>query len=196
MDNIKKMYKEKNFLINTLVLKNVRNLKIDIDELLLLLYFINVEESLDLAKIKEYINFTDEEILNVYSNLLAKGLIEVKTFKNKGIFSEKISLDVFYDKLILGAKEDVKSNEDIYSKFENEFGRSLSPMEYETINRWISSGVKEELIVEALREAVINNVRNLRYIDKIIYEWTKKTMRPKEESEELFDYDWLEDTDE
>lgn len=196
MDNIKKMYKEKNFLINTLVLKNVRNLKIDIDELLLLLYFINVEESLDLAKIKEYINFTDEEILNVYSNLLAKGLIEVKTFKNNGIFSEKISLDVFYDKLILGAKEDVKSNEDIYSKFENEFGRSLSPMEYETINRWISSGVKEELIVEALREAVINNVRNLRYIDKIIYEWTKKTMRPKEESEELFDYDWLEDTDE
>lgn len=196
MDNIKKMYKEKNFLINTLVLKNVRNLKIDIDELLLLLYFINVEESLDLAKIKEYISFTDEEILNVYSNLLAKGLIEVKTFKNNGIFSEKISLDVFYDKLILGAKEDVKSNEDIYSKFENEFGRSLSPMEYETINRWISSGVKEELIVEALREAVINNVRNLRYIDKIIYEWTKKTMRPKEESEELFDYDWLEDTDE
>ncbi len=196
MDNIKKMYKEKNFLINTLVLKNVRNLKIDIDELLLLLYFINIEESLDLAKIKEYINFTDEEILNVYSNLLAKGLIEVKTFKNNGIFSEKISLDVFYDKLILGAKEEVKSNEDIYSKFENEFGRSLSPMEYETINRWISSGVKEELIVEALREAVINNVRNLRYIDKIIYEWTKKTMRPKEESEELFDYDWLEDTDE
>lgn len=196
MDNIKKMYKEKNFLINTLVLKNVRNLKIDIDELLLLLYFINVEESLDLAKIKEYISFTDEEILNVYSNLLAKGLIEVKTFKNNGIFSEKISLDVFYDKLILGAKEDVKTNEDIYSKFENEFGRSLSPMEYETINRWISSGVKEELIVEALREAVINNVRNLRYIDKIIYEWTKKTMRPKEESEELFDYDWLEDTDE
>ena len=196
MDNIKKMYKEKNFLINTLVLKNVRNLKIDIDELLLLLYFINVEESLDLAKIKEYINFTDEEILNVYSNLLAKGLIEVKTFKNNGIFSEKISLDVFYDKLILGAKEDVKTNEDIYSKFENEFGRSLSPMEYETINRWISSGVKEELIVEALREAVINNVRNLRYIDKIIYEWTKKTMRPKEKSEELFDYDWLEDTDE
>lgn len=196
MDNIKKMYKEKNFLINTLVLKNVRNLKIDIDELLLLLYFINVEESLDLAKIKEYINFTDEEILNVYSNLLAKGLIEVKTFKNNGIFSEKISLDVFYDKLILGAKEDVKTNEDIYSKFENEFGRSLSPMEYETINRWISSGVKEELIVEALREAVINNVRNLRYIDKIIYEWTKKTVRPKEESEELFDYDWLEDTDE
>lgn len=196
MDNIKKMYKEKNFLINTLVLKNVRNLKIDIDELLLLLYFINVEESLDLAKIKEYISFTDEEILNVYSNLLAKGLIEVKTFKNNGIFSEKISLDVFYDKLILGAKEEVKSNEDIYSKFENEFGRSLSPMEYETINRWISSGVKEELIVEVLREAVINNVRNLRYIDKIIYEWTKKTMRPKEESEELFDYDWLEDTDE
>lgn len=196
MDNIKKMYKEKNFLINTLVLKNVRNLKIDIDEFLLLLYFINVEESLDLAKIKGYINFTDEEILNVYSNLLAKGLIEVKTFKNNGIFSEKISLDVFYDKLILGAKEDVKTNEDIYSKFENEFGRSLSPMEYETINRWISSGVKEELIVEALREAVINNVRNLRYIDKIIYEWTKKTMRPKEESEELFDYDWLEDTDE
>ena len=61
----------------------------------------------------------------------------------------------------------------------------------------------------ALKEAVFNGVSNLRYIDKILYEWKKKGLNSKEdvennrlqfqqkkvEKKELFDYDWLNETE-
>ena len=76
----------------------------------------------------------------------------------------------------------------------------------EIINSWKDSGYTEELIILALKEATYNGVSNLRYIDKIIYEWGKKGIKTKEDVEknrkqfktnnnvpkkELFDYDWL-----
>lgn len=195
MNDIRLIYKEKNYLINSNVLKGIKSLNLTTDELLLLIYFINEEKALDLNKVKNALNFSEEDTLNTYSNLITKGLIEVKVVKENGKVSESISLDTFYDKLIMNSKEEKEINTDIYSKFESEFGRSLSPIEYETINRWISLGIDEGMILNALREAVINGVSNLRYIDKILYEWTKKGEKPKEEYKELFDYDWLEDSD-
>lgn len=194
MNDIRLIYKEKNYLINSNVLKGVKSLDLSTNELLLLIYFINEEKALDLDKVKNALNFSEEDILNTYSNLITKGLIEVKVVKENGKVSESISLDIFYDKLIMNSKEEKEINTDIYSKFESEFGRSLSPIEYETINRWITLGIDEAMILNALREAVINGVSNLRYIDKILYEWTKKGEKPKEEYKELFDYDWLEDS--
>ena len=52
---------------------------------------------------------------------------------------------------------------------------------------------KSEEIVEKMKKTF----PNLRYIDKIIYEWTKKSnMKEREEYKELFDYDWLGANDE
>ena len=55
------------------------------------------------------------------------------------------------------------------------------------------------MIKEALKEAILNNVRNFKYIDKIILEWSKKGVKKhiKEENkdEEIFDYDWLDDNE-
>ena len=108
-----------------------------------------------------------------------------------------LSEDLYY--------EENKSN--IYSTFETEFGRTLSPMEYEIITGWIDSGYTEELIILALKEATYNGVSNLRYIDKIIYEWGKKGIKTKEdveknrkqfkntEKKEIFDYNWLDEED-
>lgn len=196
MNDIRLIYKEKNYLINSNVLKGIKSLNLSTDELLLLIYFINEEKALDLNKVKNALNFSEEDILNTYSSLITKSLIEVKVIKENGKVSESISLDILYDKLIMNSKEEKEINTDIYSKFESEFGRSLSPIEYETINRWLNLGIDEGMILNALREAVINGVSNLRYIDKILYEWTKKGEKPKEEYKELFDYDWLHDSDE
>lgn len=198
MNDLKSKYKEKCFQINPLILKSVKSLNLTLNEFLLIMYFINEKNSLDLENIKELLGFTDEEILNTYSDLVSKCLIEVVVEKENGKVTETISLDMFYDKLILdSSKEKLTSDSDIFSKFENEFGRSLSSIEYETINSWINKGIKEETIISALKEAVLNGVTNLRYIDKIIYEWTKKsTMKEPEEYKELFDYDWLGASDE
>lgn len=198
MNDLKVLYKQKSFSINPLILKNINSLNLSLNEFLLILYFLNQKTTLDLEDIKTHLGFTEEEILNIYSELLNKCLIEIKVEKENGKVNELISLDMFYDKLILNSKKVIENKTDIYSKFESEFGRSLSPIEYETINNWINNGVSEETITSALKEAVINGVSNLRYIDKIIYEWTKKTRKPEEETEykELFDYDWLGASDE
>ena len=196
MNDLKALFKQSSFQINPLVLKNVSKLDISLNDFLLLLYFINVNHSLDLENIKETIGLNEENILNSYSSLISKGLIEIIVSKENGRVNETISLDMFYDKLVLNSpKEEVKQT-DIYTKFENEFGRSISPMEYETINNWLSNGVSEEMITSALREAVISNACNLRYIDKIIYEWTKKKVNVNKSSQDeeyvpLYNCDWL-----
>lgn len=191
MNNVRASFKTKNFIINENVVKTIKNLDITLKEFLLLLYFINIKALLDLNDIKKVLGFNEEEILNTYTSLITKGLIEVKVFKESGVVSEVISLDMFYDKLVMNTKNE-ENNTDIYSKFESEFGRSLSPIEYETINRWLENGVSEEIITSALKEAVINGASNLRYIDKIIYEWTKKGVKPKEEDYTFIDdFDWL-----
>ena len=88
--------------------------------------------------------------------------------------------------------EDIKENKEeekqtsIYDKIQQEFGRILSPMEYEIIGAWIDGATSEELITEALKEAVYNGVNNLRYIDKILYDWGKKGYKTKEDVEKYY----------
>lgn len=196
MTDFKTLFKQTSFQINPLVLKHIKKLNIELNEFLLLLYFINVTTILDLNSIKEVIGLNEEEILNTYSSLISKGLIEIIVTKENGKVTENISLELLYDKLVLSTPKEEPRKDDIYTKFENEFARTLSPMEYETINNWINNGISEEMITSALREAVISNACNLRYIDKIIYEWSKKKITPirNEKDEEyvpLYNCNWL-----
>ena len=76
-------------------------------------------------------------------------------------------------------------------------------MEYDIISNWLESKISKELIIMALKEAVYNGVGNLRYIDKILYEWNKKGIKnavdlesknKKEENAKdniYYEYDWL-----
>lgn len=195
MNQIKEILKSKNFTVNEIILKNLKNFNISLNEFLLILYFLNIDNTLDMEKIKSYFGFTNEEIIALYSELTKKGIIETVINKNDKFIEETISLEPFYNKLLLNKEEESPSS-DIYSKFESEFGRTLSPIEYETITSWLNNNIDESMILSALKEAVLNGVSNLRYIDKIIFEWSKKNNIKKEKSEkkeELFDYDWLND---
>ena len=154
----------------------------------------------------------EEDVLTAYGSLMAKRLIKVDAEKDDlGKIRERVSLDNFYNEIRSDYKKNEKkeTKDDIYQVFEREFGRTLSTMDYEIINAWIDGGYSEELIIAALREAVYNGVTNLRYIDKILYEWQKKGLktrediernrkeykqeRSKEEKPEIFEYNWLED---
>ena len=76
-----------------------------------------------------------------------------------------------------------EDDKNIFSMIEQEFGRTLSPMEYEIVKAWLEGNIKEEIIACALKEATMNGVSNLRYIDKILYEWEKKGLDTKEKVE-------------
>lgn len=197
-------------LINSLYLKTILRLKLELNEFLLLLFFMNEEQTFDTNKISKITKLSESEVLKSFNSLIKKKLINIETKKNsKGKIEEYIKLDLFYSEIDSDLKEKVnsKKNENIYSVFEKEFARPISSMEYEIIKAWLEKDFSEELILGALKEAVYNGVNNLRYIDKILYEWQKKgfkTMKDvqnhlnkrtkeNEKKKELFDYNWLED---
>ena len=197
MSDLRRVFETKDFIVNSNIIKNISNLDVSLDEFLLLLYFINVSSYLNNDDIKDKLGFDDDKIFNTFSSLLNKKLIEMDVSNKNGEVIEKIKLDVFYDKLAFNIKQENKS--DIYSTFESELGRVLSSYEYELINKWLENGNSEKTIKEALKEAILNNVRSFKYIDKILYDWSKngskRKIRDEKNTEEMFDYDWLDDNE-
>ncbi|MFC5467717.1 DnaD domain protein [Cohnella suwonensis] len=71
----------------------------------------------------------------------------------------------------------------LFSQFEQEFGRPLTPMEYETITSWLDQDqYADELIRFALKEAVFAGKLHFRYIDRILLEWSRNRVTNVEEA--------------
>ena len=203
------LIKEKDYTFKKLLFKLIKDFDLTLEELLLLIYFINQDKPLfDIKKISIITYLDNKEIMSAFSSLTAKGLVSIKTSKEDGKITEIIDITNTYRAMVSDININIKkqTTTNIYTIFEKEFGRPLSPVEYEIIKAWITSGISEELIKGALKEAVFNNVRNLRYIDKILSEWEKKGFKSVDEvdsylkkkevnnpKQELFDYNWLED---
>ena len=203
------LIKEKDYTFKKLLFKLIKDFDLTLEELLLLIYFINQDKPVfDIKKISIINYLENNEIMSAFSSLTAKGLVSIKTSKEDGKITEIIDITNTYRAMVSDINVNIKKQTvtNIYTTFEKEFGRPLSPVEYEIIKAWITSGISEELIKGALKEAVFNNVRNLRYIDKILSEWEKKGFKSVDEvdsylkkkevnnpKQELFDYNWLED---
>ena len=173
------VFKNGNLVIPMYFLKNYKKFKLELDEFIFLMYLYNLgDKSLfDPNKYSIDLDIELSSIMNYIDKLTEKGLIQVITIKNdKKLMEEVISLDNFYNKLSLLTIDEVnneKVESNVFEIIEKEFGRTLSPIEYEIIKAWLDSDIDEEIIKEAIKEATFNGVSNLRYIDKILYEWGK-----------------------
>ena len=59
-------------------------------------------------------------------------------------------------------------------------------MELQTIDSWLNTeNYAPELIVLALREAVLNQVYSLKYIDKILLSWEKQNIKTSADVQRL-----------
>ena len=201
--------KNKDYIIRPFLFKIIKENNLNINETLLLIYLTNQEHpELDLNLIKKITTLDNSEILSAFSSLTDKNLVNTKITKDGDRVIEEISLDEIYKLAATNINKKVKDRveDNIFTLFEKEFARPLTPMEYEFINAWINSGMNEDIIKEALKEATYNGVSNLRYIDKIIYEWNKKGYKTvedviknkykKEEKKDtttFFEYNWLDE---
>ena len=219
MDNVLEELKDKPIVLPRFLFKYYKKLNITMEEVLILIYIIDNGDKIvyNPDAIAKWIQIDKYKVMELLSSLDDKKIISIVREKNSdGKSEEYISLDLFYKKvmnLILdnnSNKENTNNglmNTDIFSLFENEFGRPISPMECEIIKRWIDNDFSYELITEALKEAIYNGVTSLRYIEKILYEWRKKgyktkndvleskkkSMESKKETKDVFYYDWLND---
>ncbi len=205
-DKVYNLIKNKEFIVPQLLLLNYKDLKITEQELIILIYLINSDSIYNPKNIGNDLKLELVDVLTYISNLSEKGLLTISIVDKNGKKAELVELKPLYDKLtflIINEKEENDST--IYSVIEKEFARTLSPIEYDLVAAWIEASYSEEIIKEALKEAVYNNVMNLKYIDKILDDWNKKGIKTKEDvinnkkkfkerksvKTDSFDYDWL-----
>lgn len=208
MDKVIDLLKSTNIQISKQLLFNYKKLNITDLEFIVIIYLIN-ENIYNPKQIGIDLDIPFPEVLEIINSLTEKSIIKVELVKVNNIRTEVINLDNLYEKLaflIIKDEKEVEKPKSLFDTFEEELGRTLSPMDYEIINGWLTT-TSEEIVLLALREAVYNGVSNFRYIDRIINEWNKKGIKTKEDVEknrqdfknknnkkqELFDYDWLND---
>ena len=207
---LESLIKGKDYIIKKEFFPLIFEYKLSLEECLLLIYFMNQDSpTFDVELINKITCISINKILDSFTSLTNKGLINIDVIKNGNVVSEIVNLDAIYKTMVnnINKSNKVVVNNNIFEKFEKEFSRSLSPMEYEIINDWLDKNVSEEIILGALKEATYNGVTSLRYIDKIIYDWTKKGFKTMEDvnnhlksrnaldknEKEISDYNWLDE---
>ncbi len=182
------MYKDGNIVVPLYIFKKYKEFNITLNEFIFLMYLCNKGNQIlfDPNGFSNELNIELEEIMEMVSDLGEKNLLKVEVVKSeKKVMEEIIQLDDFYNKLSLITMDDINSskqdssNNNVFEIIEKEFGRTLSPIEFEIIQAWLDNGISQELVIEALKEATFNGVSNLRYIDKILYEWGKDGVKTK-----------------
>ena len=185
------IFKQGNMVIPLFLLQHYKEFKLKLDEFIFLMYLYNLGNNFvfDPNKFSMELNLSLIDVMNYIGVLSDKHFITVESKKNeKGFMEEFIVMDDFYSKLSLITIDEVNKVEkekdySIFEVIEKEFGRTISPIEYEIIKAWVDSGTSEDVIKEAVKEATFNGVSNLRYIDKIIYEWSKNGIKTVEDVE-------------
>lgn len=186
------IFKQGNMVIPLYLLQHFKDLKLKLEEFIFLMYLYNLGDNFvfDPTKFSNDLNMTLVEVMSFIEVLTDKKFIRVESKKNdKGVMEEFIIMDDFYSKLTLITIDEVNketndaSKSDIFEVIQKEFGRTISPIEYEIIKAWIESGINESVIKEAVKEATFNGISNLRYIDKILYEWGKLGVKTVEDVE-------------
>ena len=205
-----KTLKNKDYIVKNFIFKVAKELNLSLNELILIIYFINQEDPvLNIDNIVKNVYLTPEEAMEAFNRLVGIGLITMDVVKDaSGKRSEVISLDNIYKSVTteITKKGKAQTKKNIFEEFEREFGRPLSPMEFEVINDWLSKNIDETLIEAALKETIFNGVKSLRYVSKVLLAWQDKGYKTasdvkkgyrndteNSEYKELFDYNWLDE---
>ncbi|WP_235822115.1 DnaD domain-containing protein [Gottfriedia luciferensis] len=190
-----------NVSIPNILLSHYSSLNINEEELVMILQLYTFQQQGHTfptpTQLANKMSINEQRCMEVIRELLKKGLLEItEEVDQQNLRSEAYSLSPLWLKLIHfienGQNETethtnpsiIEQEEDsIYSVFEKEFGRLLSPFEIETLTMWMDQDDHhEKLIKTALKEAVISGKLNFRYIDRILFEWKKNGIKQVEQA--------------
>ncbi|MBM7544178.1 DnaD domain-containing protein [Periweissella beninensis] len=151
----------------------------------------------DLDMIANNLHFTKNQVANELQKMVNAKLAEIETMQiNQQHKMDVLSFNGLTEKLLtMQIKNDndqaipkpintATSRSEIFANIESEFRRPLSSIELQKISEWLDSySFKPEMILLALKEAVLNNVYNLRYIEQILINWQQKNINTAHEVE-------------
>ena len=150
----------------------------------------------DIDEIAQAMGLENPQVYSLMHSLVEKKILAIKTVTDaNGRETNQYSFNNLYQKLITLHKQEQQTNQqfdlakeraEIFQSIEVEFGRALTPMELQSIDMWFTEDhYSPELIKLALREAVLNQVYNLKYIDRILISWDKQNVRTAKDVERI-----------
>lgn len=178
--------------LSNLIIKYYKKIGLNEVELALYLQLVMYRDKGDLfPDMEEIASNMDLSLNEIYENiqgLLTKKAIKMESVRDaQGKQAEQYNLFLIFELIsnyLISIKEKEKVDADeqeivrLYQSFEKEFGRMLSPIERETIGYWIEDDKYSlPLIHLALREAVLNQAYNLKYIDRVLLSWERKNLK-------------------
>lgn len=193
-----KWAQQKHLSIPHLLLEHYTKLNMNEHDLTVLLHIQSLLDAGDAfptpQTLSERMSLSLDQCAEIIGTLVRKRLlsIENKQEEDTGVMYEHCSLEPLWASLIHYLEQDsetkVESDQaekegQLYQRFEQEFARPLSPIEAETLSMWFDQDQHAtELILAALREAVVSGKLNFRYIDRILFEWKKNGVRSPEQA--------------
>ena len=169
------------------LLQNHRKLQLTADECLLIAWLMqrHPEESfvLNIRETCQQFGVDDRQLFSIIQHLMDRQVLEIKQReaqdgKKVDYYSFKPllrQLEVLFKQNSFSVEKMSQKDVNVLSLIEQEFNRQLSGFEIEMISGWIHNDkYPQELIVAALKEAVLNQAHNVKYIDRILLAWKNK----------------------
>ena len=191
-----------------LLLENYKKLKISENQLVIILMIDHLLSqgnpfiTADLLSLKMSLDV--KEIDRLIADLLTRGLMEYATANGKTVTSLNPLKEKLYREfqITISRENETKNNEtisaqlnNIFENFQKELGRSLSPLEISRIREWVSMGYSDEIIINALKEAISQGKKSLKSVDKILLTWAKRD-ELENEGKTAIDDDWTKNLEE
>ena len=169
------------------LLQNYRKLQLTADECLLIAWLMqrHPEESfvIDVRATCIQFGIDERQLFSIIQHLMDRQVLEIKQREAKD--GKKVDyysfkpllrqLEVLFKQNSFSVEKMSKKDVNVLTLIEQEFNRQLSGFEIEMISGWIHNDkYPQELIVAALKEAVLNQAHNVKYIDRILLAWKNK----------------------
>lgn len=198
--------------VEALVLSQASTLDLSLEQLgFLLLFYRYTKQSAWLLpssqQFAQTYNLDVADVKRLQNALFQGGYCEIESKTDQATLVEYVNWQLLYkrlqgDVIKPTSNQNSSAQVDIARLIEREFGRMLSPIEIELAGVW-SRQYQYDDVVEAIKEAVLSDVKNMKYIDKILLNWSQGGRRTQtsivpnqnQETEVQLDmyYNWLED---
>lgn len=198
MDKLVDLFEQGSISIPKMLMSSYRHLQLNEEEMMVLFHILTFMDGGNFfptpIEISNRMTITEEKCMEILRQLIQRGYLEINEGNDENrIIYEKYSLRPLWEKMLQHLVQQNMNEEkviekqhekDLYSIFEQEFGRPLSPFECESLAMWLDQDHHDPSIIKAaLREAVMSGKLNFRYIDRILFEWKKNGIRTIEQAQ-------------
>lgn len=195
-------------IVPNVFIKHFAKLKLNSDEFVVIVYLLqhlNQSQPVStIVSIADQLGWESDRLYATLNSLMDKNYLNIELVPNKeGKQTDHYTLRPLFEALdadLHNKKEkdletvseqtisthmtQEKELKQLISLFEKEFGRVLSNLELETINTWVHKDhYAIELITAALKEAILRQAYNLKYIDRILLNWQNLNIKTVEEAQ-------------